>query len=95
MKTNNGTNSQATNKQEQANPFRGLYRTISWAYVTNVRWRSKSPRRSTARSGMSQIMINCLGKRIMTQPELVVTWRGSYSGEALIATLRFKSATGS
>jgi hypothetical protein len=35
MKTNNGTNSQATNKQEQANPFRGLYRTISWAYVTN------------------------------------------------------------
>ena len=35
MKTNNGTNSQATNKREQANPFRGLYRTISWAYVTN------------------------------------------------------------
>jgi hypothetical protein len=28
MKTNNGTNSRATNKQEQANPFRGLYRTM-------------------------------------------------------------------
>ena len=35
MKTNNGTNSQATNKREGANPFRGVYRTISWAYVTN------------------------------------------------------------
>jgi hypothetical protein len=33
MKTNNGT--KVTNEREGANPFRGLYRTISWAYVTN------------------------------------------------------------
>jgi hypothetical protein len=35
MKTNNAANSQATNEREGPTPFRGLYRTIAWAYVTN------------------------------------------------------------
>jgi hypothetical protein len=35
MNSNNSATSQATAKQQRRNAFRGLYRTVSWAYVTN------------------------------------------------------------
>jgi len=35
MDSNNGATTQVTAKQERGNVFRGLYRTLSWAYVTN------------------------------------------------------------
>ena len=35
MDSNNGATSQVTARQERGNVFRGLYRTVSWAYVTS------------------------------------------------------------
>jgi hypothetical protein len=39
----------------QAKPFRGLYRTVAWAYVTKGLWRSKSPRLIIVASSTSGI----------------------------------------
>jgi hypothetical protein len=101
MKTNNGTNSQAINKQEQANPFRGLYRTISWAYVTNDVMAFQVPEAEYRAFGYEPDYDKLPWKE---EYDAARAWRGRYSGEAhtayplqtsgtLTATPRFKSAS--